>query len=188
MSQWYRYLLLYALGITVAYLSPTERMIEALNILGPITLTALFASLLVPFAGLSANEKVQKFCLQYAIVPLFGLYTVLLWHKANVGGIVLFFSAAGVHVSYWTTGYHSRQYRLEQFRTLASAASLRYLPVLVSLLNGRNLSHVADGAIIAPILQSREIDLEKVKSLLHIQEELACCLVAEAKRIGSNST
>ena len=145
-------------------MSPKQQLVESLSILGPITLTALFASLLVPFAGLSANERIQKYALQFAIVPLFGLYTVLLWHTAAVGGIALFIMAAGVHVSYWTTSFHSRQYRLDQCRLGFSQA--KALPLLIARLNGTGQSHVADEAIILPLLNGQAIDLERVKTLL----------------------
>ncbi len=146
MSVWWKYLAWYLVGVAIGMASPKQQLIESLTILGPITLTALFASLLVPFAGLSTNERVQKYALQFAIVPLFGLYTVLLWHTAAIGGIALFVSAAGVHVSYWTTSYHSRQYRLEQFRVgfgQAMPATTR----LIAMLNSTGHAHEADSIV-----------------------------------------
>ena len=164
MSIWWKYLAWYLVGVTIGVASPKPQLIESLNILGPITLTALFASLLVPFAGLSANERVQKFTLQFAIIPLFGLYTVLLWHTAAIGGIALFVMAAGVHVSYWTTSFHSRNYRLEQCRL--GLGHMRSTAILVAKLNGSGMSHVADEAIIAPLLQGRPLDLQKVAQMI----------------------
>lgn len=73
------YLLFYGLGVITGPLSPVGAAKEALAVLEPIILTALFASLLVPFAGFSRTEKWQKFTLQYALIPLFGMYTVVLW-------------------------------------------------------------------------------------------------------------
>jgi hypothetical protein len=164
MSIWWKYLAWYLAGVAIGVASPKPQLIESLSILGPITLTALFASLLVPFAGLSANEKVQKFALQFAIVPLFGLYTVLLWHTAAIGGIALFVMAAGVHVSYWTTSFHSRQYRLEQCRL--AFGHMRGLAQLVARLNGLGQCHVADEDIIVPLLHGKAISLERSKKLL----------------------
>ncbi len=164
MSIWLKYLAFYLTGVAIAVASPKPQLIESLGILGPVTLTALFASLLVPFAGLSANERVQKFALQFAIVPLFGLYTVTLWYTANLGGIALFVCAAGVHVSYWTTSYHSRQYRLEQCRL--GFGQMKALPLLVARLNGSGLAHVADEAIVAPLLTGRPPNLSLVKNML----------------------
>lgn len=160
MSIWLKYLVWYLIGVAIATVSPKHQLVESLNILGPITLTALFASLLVPFAGLSANERVQKYALQFAIVPLFGLYTVLLWHTAAIGGIVLFVCAAGVHVSYWTTSYHSRQYRLEQFRT-GFASIMPATTRIIAVLNGTGRSHEAD-TIIQAILSGRQPDFSGI--------------------------
>jgi hypothetical protein len=170
MSIWWKYLAWYLAGVAIGVASPKPQLIESLSILGPITLTALFASLLVPFAGLSANERVQKFALQFAIVPLFGLYTVLLWHTAAIGGIALFVSAAGVHVSYWTTSFHSRQYRLEQCKL--GFSHLPALAMLVARLNGSGLSHIADQAIAIPLLAGKPIDFERLKGLLPDSDRL----------------
>lgn len=185
MSIWLKYLAWYIVGVIVAVISPKKELIESLNILGPITLTALFASLLVPFAGLSANERVQKFALQFAIVPLFGLYTVILWHIAAFGGIVLFVMAAGVHVSYWTTSFHSRNYRLDQCKLAFS--HLQSLAILVARLNGSGLSHVADEDIVSPLLQGRTIDLTRTTRLLPNSEKLVSGAQSEIKSIeGGN--
>ena len=156
---WLKYLVWYIVGIGVAVASPKPALIESLGILGPITLTALFASLLVPFAGLSASERVQKFALQFAIVPLFGLYTVILWHTAAIGGIALFIMAAGVHVSYWTTSYHSRQYRLSQFQLIA--VKMPNMTLLIAILNSNACSHQAD-SIIQNLLKGKVPDFTKV--------------------------
>ncbi len=158
MNIWVKYLIFYVLGIAIGVVSDKGALIESLNILGPITLTALFASLLVPFAGLSAEEKVQKFALQFAIVPLFGLYTVLLWHSSAIGGLALFVMAAGVHVSYWTTSYHSRQYRLSQFQLVAN--TIPNLTQLIAVLNANGSSHQAD-AIIQALLKGERPEFEK---------------------------
>lgn len=157
---WRKYLVWYLVGIVVAALSPKPALIESLNILGPITLTALFASLLVPFAGLSANEKVQKWALQFAIVPLFGLYTVILWYTAAIGGIALFLMAAGVHVSYWTTSFHSREYRLNQFRLVCSEAP--NLTRLIAVLNANGRSHEAD-ALVQAYMRGECPDFSEIK-------------------------
>ena len=51
------YLVFYIFGIIAALISPLRVIEEGLSVLGPITLTALFASLLVPFAAFSQKEK-----------------------------------------------------------------------------------------------------------------------------------
>jgi hypothetical protein len=110
-------MLFYVVGIFVAILSPLDS-IKALAVLEPITLTALVASLLVPFAGFARTEKWQKFALQYAIVPLFGVYTVVLWHTLGMIGLLLLACPTLVHAGYWMSSIHSRAYRMELFRML----------------------------------------------------------------------
>ena len=112
------YTLFYSLGIVIALLSSPDSVKEGLVVLGPITLTALVASFLVPFAGFARNERWQKFALQYAIVPLFGIYTVVLWHTGGVVGLLLLACASIVHAGYWMSSIHSRAYRMELFRML----------------------------------------------------------------------
>jgi hypothetical protein len=137
------YLLFYVLGIAAAILSPYNSIKESLEILAPITLTALFASLLVPFAGFAKNERWYKFVLQYALIPLFGMYTVVLWQKSSVVGIVLLVCASGVHAAYWMSSIHSRNYRLEQFR-LGFAHRMPATAQIIAMLNGQGRSHQAD--------------------------------------------
>jgi hypothetical protein len=182
MSIWWKYLAWYLVGVVIGVISPKPQLIESLTILGPITLTALFASLLVPFAGLSANERIQKFALQFAIVPLFGLYTVLLWYTAAIGGIMLFIMAAGVHVSYWTTSFHSRNYRLDQCRL--GFSHMHSMAMLVARLNGSGMSHIADEDIVSPLLRGQAIDLTRAACLLAYSEKLIEAAAKEIKKFN----
>lgn len=146
------YIMFYVLGFIVALFSPVASVQEALVVIEPITLTALVASLLVPFAGFASNERWQKFVLQFAIVPLFGVYTVVLWRESSLVGIVLLVCASSVHAGYWMSGIHSRQYRLEQF-CLEFSASMPQTTKLIAFLNGSGKSEQAD-AIVTEILRN----------------------------------
>ncbi len=148
------YLLFYAFGVITALISPLTAIEQGLSILGPITLTALFASLLVPFAAFAKTEKWQKFCMQYVLTSLFGMYTVVLKEKGVAIGFVLFACAASVHVAYWMSSIHSRQYRLEQFK-LGFAKDMPATAKLIAMLNGQGHSNEAD-EIIKSILNPKE--------------------------------
>lgn len=152
---WY-YALFYFVGIVAGILSPVDSMKESLAVLEPITLTALIASLLVPFAGFAGNEKWQKFVLQYGLIPLFGMYTVVLWQKSSVVGMALLVFASGVHVAYWMSGIHSRNYRLEQFR-IGFARDMPHTVRLIATLNGNGQSHLAD-VLVKAVLANSGVD------------------------------
>ena len=112
-------------------------------------------------------------------MPLFGLYTVLLWHTSAIGGIALFVMAAGVHVSYWTTSYHSRQYRLSQFQLIA--IGMPRTTELIAILNANSCSHQAD-AIIQDLLKGKVPDFSQV-SCVHPQLEQM--VIAAQKEVAS---
>ncbi len=164
------YVLLYLLGVVIGVVSPAESMKDSLSTLGAITLTALVASLLVPFAGFSQNERLQRFVMQYGIVPLFGLYSVLLYRGSSVAGVILFICAASVHFSYWTSGMHSRAYRLEQFR-LGFASDMPKMARVIAVLNGQGLSNVADIAIKA-LLNDTPVNFDPLYEALSGQQGL----------------
>src|SRR3989344_5857511 len=150
------YLLFYLVGIAAAVLSPLSSIKEALVVLEPITLTALVASLLVPFAGFARTEKWQKFALQYAIVPLFGVYTVIMWHTHGIVGLLLLACVSLVHAGYWMSPIHSRQYRLEQFK-LGFAGRMPAIAEFVAVLNSQGRSDQAD-AIVSEFLKGKIAD------------------------------
>ncbi len=147
------YLVFYSLGIIAALISPLAAIEQGLAVLGPITLTALFASLLVPFAAFAKNEKWQKFCMQYVLTSLFGMYTVVLKEKGIAIGFILFVCAASVHVAYWMSSIHSRQYRLDQFK-LGFANEMCATARLIAILNGQGYSNEAD-AIVSGLLNGK---------------------------------
>src|SRR3989344_253809 len=95
------YIVFFVLGLVAAIFTPVNSIQQSLAVLEPITLTALVASLLVPFAGFARNERWQKFCLQYALVPLFGVYTVIMWHTHGIVGLLLLACVSLVHAGYW---------------------------------------------------------------------------------------
>jgi hypothetical protein len=112
------YGLLFLVGLVAGVFSPIESILVVLKTLEPVTLTALVASLLVPFAGFASTERWQKFVLQYGIIPLFGVYTVVLWRTQGVTGLIILFCASAVHAGYWMSSIHSRMYRMEMFKML----------------------------------------------------------------------
>ncbi len=158
------YLLFYAFGVITALISPLTAIEQGLSVLGPITLTALFASLLVPFAAFAQTEKWQKFCMQYVLTSLFGMYTVVLKEKGVAIGFVLFACAASVHVAYWMSSIHSRQYRLDQFK-LGFATRMPALSELFAMLNGQGRSDEAD-AIISDCLSGKPASGVRIMKIL----------------------
>ncbi|MEI6660084.1 MAG: hypothetical protein WCK91_01520 [bacterium] len=135
---WYIFILLYVVGVVVGVFSQLGSIETTLQVLEPITLTALVAYLLVPFAGFSNKEGWQKFSLQYAIVPLFGIYTVVIWRTGSVVGLLLLISASIVHLGYWMSSLHSRGYRLELFRMIPNKPAEVVEQVAKLCLDGRS--------------------------------------------------
>lgn len=154
----------YALGILLGLGLPAESLTQSLNILEPVALTALVASLLIPFAGLSANERWNKLFLQYGIIPLFGAYTLAMWENSQILGVVFFALGAGMHFAYWTSSLHSRGYRLNQFRL--GFGRLEKTLQTIAMLNGRGNSHVADEALVVPILNGGKPNLGDIQNFV----------------------
>ena len=149
------YVALYVVGLVVAAKSPAQDMERILVLVSPIAITALVASLLVPFAAFAKTEWLQKWLIQYSIVPLFGAYTVLAWHMGSLVGVVILAGASAVHGGYWLASLHSRMYRVEQFK-LGFANELPATAQLIARLNGTGNSHLAD-AIIRAILEGEDV-------------------------------
>ncbi len=164
------YTLFYALGLVAAILTPVDSIQQSLAVLEPITLTALVASLLVPFAGFASNERWQKFCLQYALIPLFGMYTVVLWEQSSFTGMVLLVCATSVHAGYWMSGIHSRQYRLQQFR-LGFASTFPAMAKSVAMLNGQGKAEQAD-EIVSQILAGYTLSEEEARELAELRRSV----------------
>lgn len=57
-------------------------------------------------------------------------------------------AAMGMHLSYWTSSLHSRNYRLDQYR-LGYAAQFPHVTELISSLNGIGQSELADKLVVA---------------------------------------
>lgn len=149
------YIALYVVGVIAAILSPQKAVEEILTFVQPIALTALVASLLVPFAAFSKTEWWQKWLVQYAIIPLFGMYTVLVWRMGTVVGVVILLGAAAVHVGYWMSSLHSRGYRLKMFE-FGFARDMPATSRLIARLNGTGNSHIAD-EIVQAILRGESV-------------------------------
>ena len=158
------YIGLYAIVIVASVISPIEQIEKTIGLIAPITLTALIASLLVPFAGFSDPEKAQKWAVQYGIVPLFGCYTVLAWHYASFIGFLLLAGATAVHLGYWTSSMHSRSYRLKMF-DLAFGRTMPGLSQLVALLHIVGKAHIAD-KIVTSLIKSRRVYEDQLKKAI----------------------
>ncbi len=158
------YIVMYGIGIVVAVLSPLANLERVLNVIGPISITALVASLLVPFAGFSVKENVQKWCVQYGIVPLFGAYTILVWEQGSVVGMVMLAGSSAVHLGYWMSSIHSRQYRMDLFHKTFGSSMPKTMQ-LIARLSATGQSHVAD-KIVSSILESSAIYIEQVEGAI----------------------
>ncbi|MEK7618552.1 MAG: hypothetical protein AAB410_05410 [Patescibacteria group bacterium] len=146
----------YAIGIAVGLLSPAESLSEAFGVLAAVTITAFVASFKHPFAALAANEWWQKLVLQYEPVMLFGILTPVVWHKAQLAGIMVLASSGLIHMASWNNSSDSRKHRLEQFM-LGFATAMPATTRLVAILNGTDRAHEAD-AIIKALLSGMAPD------------------------------
>jgi len=149
------YLLFFILGITVAVMSPLNATKETLLLIEAVTLSALIASFLVPFAAFAKNEQWQQFALQYAAVPLFGVWTVIAWKNSSTIGLFVLICASAVHFGFWMSGIHSRAYRFDQFK-LGFARDMPTTSRVIAMLNGQRRSHESD-RIVSAILAGREL-------------------------------
>ncbi|KKU22066.1 MAG: hypothetical protein UX31_C0007G0052 [Candidatus Nomurabacteria bacterium GW2011_GWA1_46_11] len=163
------YLLFYAIGIAIGLISPRNSMEDSLIAIGPITITAFVASLLVPFAAFASTERWQKFALQYAPIPLIGVCSVVVWITSGPAGVLVLAWATVVHAAYWTSGIHSRAYRLDQFR-IGFAPDMPHTARLVAMLNGNGQAHLAD-VLVKALLGNTEVDFEVFRSFLNDKTE-----------------
>lgn len=165
------YLVTYLAGIAVASASSLKDVEYILTMVSPIALTALVASLIVPFAAFARTEGVQKWLVQYAIVPIFGMYTVLVWEKGSLVGIFILVASATVHLGYWTSSCHSRMYRFDQY-THGFGVLLPATTRVLTRLNGVGGSQIAD-RIIQAIFRDQPIDADVIASTRAIVGEKA---------------
>ena len=108
------YLVFLTIGVVLGFAPTAEKALIALE---PISITALVASLLVPFAAFDrVKERWQKFFIQYSMVPLFGAYGTVLWLEYGMVGLIFTIMATATHFAYWLSSLHSRAYRAEAFR------------------------------------------------------------------------
>lgn len=140
------YTVMYVVGLVIAGCSSSKDVEYILTMVNPIAVTALVASLLMPFAAFGRNERVHKWLVQYAIVPIFGMYTVLAWQRGSLLGISILVGAGAVHFGYWLSSAQSRMYRVEQFR-LGFAQSLPATTRVIARLNGLGESQISDEII-----------------------------------------
>ena len=171
------YFLMYLLGIVLSLLTPEDTIQNTLVVIEPLITVALVATLLVPFAGFSREERWQKWCLQYCALPLFGVYTVNLGRTFSFAGLALLVSIMLVHAAYWMSSLHSRAYRFHQFET-GFAEEMPHTARLIARLNGTGNNSTADRVIIA-LLQGTSLNewnfpiTLSPKQLEQIKKELA---------------
>jgi hypothetical protein len=137
------YLLFFAFGVVATVLSPVGSTKDSLQVIEAVSLTALLASLYVPFAGFAKTERWQKFVLQNVAVALFGVYAVVVYKSASFAGALALVIVSSMHFAYWTSSIHSRQYRLEQFR-MGFAPIMPMTARFVAMLNAQGRAHQAD--------------------------------------------
>ena len=109
------YLPFFLLGVVCAFPYSIEQIHSSLEIVGVLMLVALVASLLVPFAAFSEKEKVNAFLLQNLPLTAFGVYAVEVYRAPTVVSALLLLASMGMHLSYWTAGLHSRDFRMKMF-------------------------------------------------------------------------
>ncbi len=182
---WIQYVVLYLIGIVAAILSPRQDVEYILTLVQPIALTALIASLLVPFAAFSKSEKWQRWCVQFSIVPLFGMYTVLAFDRGSVIGIVMLTGASAVHLGYWQSGLHSRAYRLKMYQ-LGFAQKTPETCRLLARLNGTGNSHLTD-AIVKSILERTGVPIEALATAKGIFNKNASAAQTELEEFNQDS-
>lgn len=144
------YLLMFVVGLTASLPYPPEQIHGALEVVGVLMLVALFASLLVPFAAFSYPERGYKWVLQNAPLAAFGAYAMEVIKEPTAVKVVLMLAAMSMHLSYWSSGIHSRAYRLEQFK-LGFAAEFPATTKLIAYLNATGRSDLADELVVCVI-------------------------------------
>lgn len=159
------YALVYLVAIIGGKLLPIVVAPQAVldsNAVTAVTITALFASLLVPFAAFASKEGWNRQVLKYGPVVLLGfLLGVSLKSDGTALHSVQLVLATLIHAAYWLSSVQSRAYRLEQFRI--GFSSLIHTAQLIAMLNGQQCSHESDKVITA-LLAGKRPDLEKLEA------------------------
>ena len=125
MKDWFTYISCVVIGLLISSLSGEGSTTEYLLLMSALTITAYVASLLVPFAGFSVNEAWQKWCVQFAPVPLIGMMAAAIGGigtpAEQLAGYFALLMATATHFGYWMSGLHSRNYRFNRFINAYSA-------------------------------------------------------------------
>lgn len=147
------YLPLSLVGLLASLPYNPQQIHSALEVVGVLMLVALFASLLVPFAAFSYPERGNKWILQNAPLTAFGAYAMEIIKEPTLIKMMLMLVAMGMHLSYWGSGIHSRQYRLDQYK-LGFACDLPATSKLIAMLNGNGRSDLADLVVQSVLLSA----------------------------------
>lgn len=134
----------FILGFLCALPYGIEEVHNALEVVGMLMLVALFASLLVPFAAFSHEERHYKWWLQNAPLLAFGAYANEVVQQPTLVKIVLMAAAMGMHIGYWNSGIHSRAFRLDQLRHSGLATKFPEEMEQIARLNANGRSGEAD--------------------------------------------
>ncbi len=154
LSEYKWYCIFFMIGLLCAAPYSTEQIHQALEIVGVLMLVALFASLLVPFQAFSLPERHKKWALQNSPLIGFGTYAMAVIHDPTLIKIVVMISAMTMHISYWTSGIHSRGYRHDQFMK-GFGHDLIKTSQLIACLNGIGRSELGDTIVVAVLQQQK---------------------------------
>jgi hypothetical protein len=132
------YVVFFAVGFVCSLPYSVEEVHGALEVVSVLMIAALFASLLVPFAAFSAEERWYKWWLQNAPLAAFGAYAYEVLMVLTLVKVVLVIAAMGMHIGYWASGIHSRAYRFEQLRHSGLATQEQIAQICRLNANGRS--------------------------------------------------
>ena len=138
------YLVWFLIGAMVSLPHSSGEINSALDSVWVLMLVALFASLLVPFSAFSGREKFNRVFLVYAPLVAFGAYGMLVYREPTFVHIMLMIAAMGMHLAYWTSGIHSRGYRMEQWKVGGFPETHPACTRLIAFFNATGRSEVAD--------------------------------------------
>lgn len=172
------YLAALGFGVVVPIFSVNNSVIDSVAA-SAATITALFASLLVPFAAFAESEKWNKKVLLYAPVILLGFYMGTFLHNHNYVVCVELALATSIHAAYWLSSIHSRAYRLEQFK-LGFTKDLPDIAKTIAILDGIGSSDLADD-IVQKILTAGSKDLQGKLAGESVKEEV-CRMLRERRK------
>ncbi len=150
------YVAMVILGFAITHGSSLQDMEFILVDVGPITITAFVASLAVSFAMFARTEWLQRWMVQYAIVPMFGVFLAMAWQRHSMAGVFVIVASGATHFGFWTSSCQSRVYRLEQYSFGGFNTLLPYTTRVIARLNGVGEAQVAD-LIVKAILRDEPI-------------------------------